>query len=41
MPSLTARSVIPPYMLRRIIEHGSLPQRDCALHTLNLSLIHI
>lgn len=35
MPTLTARSVIPPYMLRRIIEHGSLPQRDCALHTLN------
>ncbi|WP_114193352.1 M4 family metallopeptidase [Edaphovirga cremea] len=29
------RSVIPPYILRRIIEHGSEPQRNCALLTLN------
>lgn len=35
MPAQRMRSVIPPYMLRRIIEHGNAPQRDCALHTLN------
>ena len=27
-------SVIPPYMLNRIIEHGSEPQRKCARQTL-------
>lgn len=27
-------SVIPPYMLNRIIEHGSEPQRRCARQTL-------
>ena len=35
MPAQRMRSVIPPYMLRRIIEHGNAPQRDCALLTLN------
>lgn len=35
MSDLLARSVIPPYILRRIVEHGSVPQRDCAQHTLN------
>lgn len=31
----SARTVIPPYILKRIVEHGSPPQRDCALHTLH------
>ncbi|MBH2888707.1 peptidase M4 family protein [Serratia marcescens] len=35
MPAQRMRSVIPPYMLRRIIEHGNAPPRACALHTLN------
>ncbi len=27
-------SVIPPYILNRIIEHGTEPQRNCARQTL-------
>lgn len=35
MPVAYPRYVIPPYILRRIVDHGSLQQQRCAQNTLS------